>query len=118
MEDPRCDVQQHPGQRRHWHILEHPRRRHEQHDRCYGAETGCLRSARCRCDGRGSRRACVHGKGSCEAGRDAAGADSEEVAADVRVVAFLVGERAGSHRRLGDHDQRNDTSDRRDAAER
>jgi hypothetical protein len=45
MEDPRCDEQEHPGQGRKWHILEHPSRRYKQSYRCCGAETGRLRPA-------------------------------------------------------------------------
>ena len=118
MEDPRCDEQEHPGQGRHWHILQHPCGGYEQHDRCRGAETGRLRASGRRRDGRGSRRACVHGKRADEAGHDAAGAHPEEVAADVHLVASLVGERAGSRRRLGHDHQRDDGGDRRHAAQR
>ena len=57
------------------------------------------------------------GKAPSEAGHDAAGADSEEVAADVHLVVSLVGERAGSRRRLGYDDQRDDGGDRRHAAQ-
>jgi hypothetical protein len=118
VDDPRGDEQQHPRERRQRHIFEHRRGRYQQRDRCRGAETSGLRAARRGGDGRGSRRARVHGKRADNSRRDAAGTHPEKVAAHLDVVAALLRKRTRRGRRLRYHDQRDDAGDRRHTTKR
>ena len=94
VEEPQRDEDEDGGQGRQRHVPQHAGDRDEQHHHDGRAERAGLGASPGRGDGAGARRAGVDRERTREAGHDAAGADGEEVAAGVDVVAALLGEGA------------------------
>ena len=118
VEEPDRDEDQDGGQRRQGNVLQDVRERDEDDHRRCGAEWARLGPAARGGDGAGAGRAGVHRERPHEPRHHVAGADGEEVAPGVDVVAALVGEGPGRRRGLGHDDEAHHGSQRRQTPQR